>query len=179
MDDKLNAWIKELRHYNGKLHLMGPAMLDGIEDALDVMLPLLKHIDEPVLADLGSGSGLPAIPCKILHPDSRIYMIERSAKKCTFLRHTIEVLGLDGVEILQSDPLIMDIGKFDAVVARSFSPLLTLRQVCHKMLRDNGRLYYLFTGSMPDLTDTFQLKDMFSQEKKGLSLNLAVFSHLP
>ena len=77
MDERLNTWIRELRLYNGKLHLMGPSMLTGIEDELEVMLPLLMRIEEPVLADLGSGSGLPAIPYKILHPDSHICLIER------------------------------------------------------------------------------------------------------
>ena len=107
MDERLNAWIRELRLYNGKLHLMGPSMLTGIEDELEVMLPLLMRIKEPVLADLGSGSGLPGIPYKILHPDSHICLIERSVKKCTFLQHVIESLNLLGVEILCMTPSMM------------------------------------------------------------------------
>ena len=29
MDERLKTWIRELRRYNGKLHLMGPSMLTG------------------------------------------------------------------------------------------------------------------------------------------------------
>jgi 16S rRNA (guanine527-N7)-methyltransferase len=178
MDDKLNTWIRELRRYNGKLHLMGPSMLRGIEDELEIMLPLLMRIEEPVLADLGSGSGLPAIPYKILHPDSHICLIERSVKKCTFLQHVIESLNLLGVEILSHDPIHEDIGQFDAVLARSFSPLSTLVDVCLKILKPGGRLYYLFTESTPELAQPFELAQIISQKSAMHTLNLAIFNRL-
>ncbi|MGD0210068.1 MAG: RsmG family class I SAM-dependent methyltransferase [Desulfomonilia bacterium] len=179
IDDNLITWIHELRRFNGKLHLMGPAMLDGIEQELEVMLPLLMRIHEPVLADLGSGSGLPSIPYKILHPDSHLYLIERSVKKCTFLRHVIEMLALEGIEIISRDPLHEDIGRFDAVLARSFSPLSTLTDVCLKILKPNGRLYYLFTGSTPELAQDFQPDEVISETCAGFSLNLVIFNRLP
>ena len=178
MDDKLNTWIRELRRYNGKLHLMGPSMLRGIEDDLEVMLPLLMRIEEPVLADLGSGSGLSAIPYKILHPDSHICLIERSVKKCTFLQHVIESLNLLGVEILSHDPIHDDVGQFDAVLARSFSPLSTLVDVCLKILKPGGRLYYLFTESTPELVQPFELDQIISQKSVMHTLNLAIFNRL-
>jgi 16S rRNA (guanine527-N7)-methyltransferase len=178
MDDKLKTWIRELRRYNGKLHLMGPSMLKGIEDELEVMLPLLMHIEEPVLADLGSGSGLSAIPYKILHPDSHICLIERSVKKSTFLQHVIELLNLTGVEILPHDPFHDDIGQFDAVLVRSFSPLSTLVDVCLKILKPRGRLYYLFTLSTPELPHPFELTRIISQNSALHALNLAIFNHL-
>jgi 16S rRNA (guanine527-N7)-methyltransferase len=178
MDERLNAWIRELRLYNGKLHLMGPSMLTGIEDELEVMLPLLMRIKEPVLADLGSGSGLPGIPYKILHPDSHICLIERSVKKCTFLQHVIESLNLLGVEILSHDPIHDDVGQFDAVLVRSFSPLSTLVDVCLKILKPEGRLYYLFTESTPELAQPFELAQIISQKSAMHTLNLAIFNRV-
>jgi 16S rRNA (guanine527-N7)-methyltransferase len=178
MDDKLNTWIRELRRYNGKLHLMGPSLLTGIEDELEVMLPLLMRIEEPVLADLGSGSGLSAIPYKILHPDSHICLIERSVKKCTFLQHVIESLNLSGVEILSHDPFHDDVGQFDAILAQSFSPLSTLVDVCLKILKPRGRLYYLFTVNKPELAQPFELARIISQKSAMHALNLAIFNRL-
>jgi 16S rRNA (guanine527-N7)-methyltransferase len=178
MDERLNAWILELRRYNHKLHLMGPSMLTGIEDELKVMLPLLMSIKEPVLADLGSGAGLPGIPYKILHPDSHICLIERSVKKCTFLQHVIESLNLLGVEILSHDPIHDDIGQFNAVLARSFSPLSTLVDVCLKILKPGGRLYYLFTLSTPELVQPFELAQIISQKSAMYILNLAIFNRV-
>jgi 16S rRNA (guanine(527)-N(7))-methyltransferase RsmG len=179
MDERLNTWIRELRRYNGKLHLMGPSMLTGIEDELEVMLPLLMNIEEPVLADLGSGSGMPAIPYKILHPDSHICLIERSVKKCTFLQHVVESLNLSGVEILPNDPCHDDVGHFDALLARSFSPLSTLADVCLKILNPGGRLYYLFTSGRPELAQPFEFARIISQGSAIHSLNLAIFNRLP
>ncbi|HVN71939.1 MAG TPA: RsmG family class I SAM-dependent methyltransferase [Desulfomonilia bacterium] len=178
MDHRLKTWIHELRRFNGKLHLMGPAMLDNIEEEVEVMMPLLELIDEPVLADLGSGSGLPVIPYKILHPDSYVFLIERSVKKCTFLQHVIGVLGLEEVEIISQDPMKVAIGPFDAVIARSFSPLTTLREACLRIIKDNGKLYYLYTGITPEL-QPFTLEDVRTQIRGKLSLNLAIFSRHP
>jgi 16S rRNA (guanine(527)-N(7))-methyltransferase RsmG len=179
MDERLNTWIRELRRYNAKLHLMGPSMLNVIEEELEVMLPLLRRIDEPVLADLGSGSGLPAIPYKILHPGSHISLIERSIKKCTFLHHTIELLNLTGVEILPKDPLHDNVGRFDAILARSFSPLSTLADVCGKILKPGGRLYYFFTKGIPELAQPFSLIEVIKQKSRKHTLNLAIFNRLP
>jgi 16S rRNA (guanine(527)-N(7))-methyltransferase RsmG len=179
MDQRLAIWIRELRRYNGKLHLMGPSMLKGIEDELEVMLPLLKEVDEPVIADLGSGSGLPAIPYKLLHPQTHLYLIERSVKKCTFLQHVIESIHLEGVEILPHDPLHDTLEPFDAILARSFSPLSTLVDVCQKILRPNGKLYYLFTGNTPDLTQAFESVKIITRKSAKYTLNLGVFSRIP
>lgn len=89
MQDPLKTWVDEIRKYNQRLHLVSPAFLKDLEHhALDC-LELMEQIHEPVLADLGTGSGLPGIPFKIAHPDSLVFLIERSAKKCTFLRHII------------------------------------------------------------------------------------------
>jgi 16S rRNA (guanine527-N7)-methyltransferase len=178
-DDKLKAWIRELRRFNERLHLMGPAMLSGIEDELDALLPLLTGIEEPAMADLGSGSGLPAIPYKILHPGSSVYLIERSVKKCTFLRHIVEVLDLDGIEILACDPLQEDIGQFDAVLARSFSPLATLNRVCGRILRERGRLYYLFTAEEPLLEEPLRMTKIIPQGQGSPRVKLAVFTRRP
>jgi 16S rRNA G527 N7-methylase RsmG len=179
MDSRIGEWIREIERFNPRLHLMGPAMLQGLEGELQVMIPLLEVIDEPEVADLGSGSGLPAIPFKILHPGTRVVLIERSAGKSTFLRHVVQALGLDGAEVLALDPLRAPAGPFDAVLARSFSPLESLEQVCLKILRDQGRLYYLFTGDLPRLGECFRLDRTTSQASVTHQLSLAVFTRLP
>lgn len=179
MDQRITSWIRELRRFNPGLHLMGPAMLTGVEGELQAMMPLLENIREPEIADLGSGSGLPGIPFKVLHPRTKVVLIERSVKKCTFLRHTVEVLGLSEVEILCADPLHVEGIRFDAVMARSFSPTATLEKVCGKILGEGGRLYYLFTGRPPVLGTAFRHDGTFSETFGTHRINCAVFTHLP
>lgn len=179
MDPQISRWIQELKRFNPRLHLMGPAMLDRIEGELLVTLSLLRHINEPEIADLGSGSGLPGIPYKILHPEAKVFLIERSVKKCTFLRHIVETLGLTGVEILAQDPLHVDNLQFNALLARSFSPISTLEKVCRKILHEGGRLYYLFTGHPPAIGTGFQLQDLITEESQAHHVSVAIFTRFP
>ena len=87
--DKLDQWIAEIGRYNRTLHLVSPSLLAGLrQDALDCQA-VLEPVDEPLLADLGSGSGLPAIPFHLIHPDSQLDLIERSSKKCQFLKQVV------------------------------------------------------------------------------------------
>jgi 16S rRNA G527 N7-methylase RsmG len=108
-----------------------------------------------------------------------VVLIERSVRKCTFLRHVVQTLGLAGAEVLALDPLRAPAGPFDAVLARSFSPLETLEEVCLKLLRDEGRLYYLFTGALPRMGASFRLDRTASQASLTQRLSLAVFTRLP
>jgi 16S rRNA (guanine527-N7)-methyltransferase len=50
--------------------------------------------DEGSIVDLGSGSGFPAVPLKVLHPGLELVLVESSEKKSAFLRAVIRELGL-------------------------------------------------------------------------------------
>ena len=43
------------------------------------------------VADVGTGGGLPIIPCLIARPDIRANLIESSPKKCVFLHEALKV----------------------------------------------------------------------------------------
>jgi 16S rRNA (guanine(527)-N(7))-methyltransferase RsmG len=47
-----------------------------------------------VIADVGSGCGVPGIPLAIMHPDKQFILIEVTEKKIKFLNETIQRLGL-------------------------------------------------------------------------------------
>jgi 16S rRNA (guanine527-N7)-methyltransferase len=177
MDEKIRTWIREIERFNPTLHLVGSGMVSTLEQEVATTLPLLEHIREPEIADIGSGSGLPAIPFKILHPESRVVLIERSRKKCTFLRHVADILGMEGLEIMEADILKTDTGKFDAVLSRSFSPLSDLEKAVIRILKDNGRFYYLFTGkNSPELGPRFHRNRRISQEYREFILNMEEFT---
>lgn len=171
MDKKIHLWIEEIRRFNPILHLMGSGMISSLEQEVDNLLPLLSEINEPEIADLGSGSGLPAIPFKVLHPETRVVLIERSGKKCTFLRHMLDQLHMDGLEIKEADPLKKCIGGFDAVIARAFSPASSLEKALSGILNDNGRFYYLYTeNNEPELGSRFQRRELISRNPLRLGI---------
>jgi len=176
IQEKLDVWTNEVLRYNHRLHLVSSSMEKDFREHVEDCLYLLEHIQEPYITDLGSGSGLPAIPYKLIHPDSYIYMLERSAKKCTFLRHIVELLGLISIEAIQADALSDDIGRFDAIITRSFSPKNTLEKAVSKILSDEGRLYYMHTGdTLPALSDIFTLQGRISKRCTMHTLHLSTY----
>ncbi|MBN1637268.1 MAG: class I SAM-dependent methyltransferase, partial [Deltaproteobacteria bacterium] len=121
------------------------------------------HIKEPIIADLGSGAGFPAIPFALTHPDSFVFMIERSHNKCEFLRHVLGLLGLTNFELLEKDPLRQTVHRFDAVISRAFSPRKELIKILRIILADKGRFYYMQTVSAQEFIDTlFSLEETYS-----------------
>ncbi len=158
MNEKIEQWIDEIRRYNSRLHLVSPAMLADLPEHVQDCLELMADIDEPVMADLGSGSGLPAIPYKIQHPESDVFLIERSAKKCQFLRRVIAVLGLDGIEVIEGDPLVDDLGRFDAILSRAFSPKENLDRSLKNLITEEGTFYYMGNSSVAPVSEDFTRK---------------------
>lgn len=80
------------------------------------------------LVDVGSGAGLPGLALRIACPTWRVALVEATAKKCVFLRHVVEVLGLGDVvilneraEVLARQPEYRE--QYDLAVARAVAPL--------------------------------------------------------
>ena len=79
-------------------------------------LSLIPHI-QPLLdsscplVDIGSGGGFPGLVCAAAFPDSEIVLIERSSKKCAFLRRCVAEMELQHVSILSDS---FDVFPWDA-----------------------------------------------------------------
>lgn len=81
----LNAW-------NARLHLVAPCSPAefATRHILESMLALPHLPHGARVADVGSGAGLPVIPCLIMRPDIRATLIESSPKKAVFLREALQ-----------------------------------------------------------------------------------------
>ena len=80
-----------LLRWNDRLHLVAPCtpQVFATRHVLESLL-LLPHIQpDAALADIGSGAGLPIIPCLIVRPDLCATLIESSTKKSVFLREVL------------------------------------------------------------------------------------------
>jgi 16S rRNA (guanine527-N7)-methyltransferase len=56
-------------------------------------LLLLKHLPpNATVADIGSGGGLPIVPCLIVRDDLRANLFESSQKKCVFLKEALRAV---------------------------------------------------------------------------------------
>lgn len=92
----LSAYYSLLTRWNPRLHLVAPCSPEefATRHVLESLM-LLKHLPpDATIADIGSGAGLPIIPCLIVRPDLRATAIESSPKKSVFLREAAKQLNI-------------------------------------------------------------------------------------
>ncbi len=141
------AQLTEILHESRRLGLLGPgdvgphvdhgvafgeALLDGRDDAL-------------LVADLGSGGGIPALPMACRFERMRFVLIDAAAKRTAFLVWAVVQLALQErvtvvrgrAEELGHDPEHRF--AYDGVVARSFGPPSSTLECAAPLLRPGGR----------------------------------------
>ena len=94
---RLGEYYSLLTRWNDRLHLVAPCSAEEFagRHVLESLL-LLKHLPlDARVADIGSGGGLPIIPCLIARPDLQATLIESSQKKAVFLREAANQLHLN------------------------------------------------------------------------------------
>jgi 16S rRNA (guanine527-N7)-methyltransferase len=102
------------------------------------------------VADVGSGAGFPGIPLAIVRPDLQFSLIESTGKKCRFLEHVRDTLGLTNVAVVQTraeayKPEV----RFDTVLARAVGPLVDLVRNAGALVAGGGRLLAM-KGRFPE-----------------------------
>ena len=76
-----------------------------------------------VIADIGTGGGLPGIPLALSMSDTDFVLVERMSKRCLFLENCAAVLGLKNVRIENIEAERIEQRSFDIAVFRAFRPL--------------------------------------------------------
>lgn len=92
----LSAYYSLLIRWNARLHLVAPCSPEefATRHVLESLM-LLEHLPQNAkIADVGSGAGLPIIPCVIVRPDLHATLIESSQKKSVFLTEASKQLHL-------------------------------------------------------------------------------------
>ena len=92
---QLGEYYSLLTRWNDRLHLVAPCSPEefATRHVLESLL-LLKHLPQNAkIADVGSGAGLPIIPCLVARPDLEATLIESSQKKAVFLREALSAVG--------------------------------------------------------------------------------------
>src|ERR1051325_649887 len=92
---RLGEYYSLLTRWNDRLHLVAPCAPEefAVRHVLESLL-LLRYLPANArVADIGSGGGLPIIPCLIARPDLEATLIESSQKKAVFLREASKQLN--------------------------------------------------------------------------------------
>jgi len=88
---RLVDYYELLLKWNPRLHLVAPCPPEefAVRHVLESLL-LLKYLPRRArLADVGTGSGLPIIPCLLMRDDLEGVLIESSQRKAAFLREAM------------------------------------------------------------------------------------------
>ncbi|GHT56336.1 ribosomal RNA small subunit methyltransferase G [Spirochaetia bacterium] len=149
----LEKYIAEIELFNPAYGLVGAKdrselvtkhILDSLAP-LGIILRLLEtcgKIQEHLLiADAGSGAGLPGIPLAIALPNVSFTLIERMGRRAGFLRNTIAVLELSNVIVEEGEMEKQEPGRFDIITFRAFRPLdMPILKGLFRLLAEGGVL---------------------------------------
>lgn len=98
---------------------------------------------ERSLVDVGSGSGIPGIPLKIIEPSLRLTLVEAKHRKAEFLLALLPEIGLSDVTVLTRraeevahDPRHRE--QYDYAVAKALAPMRTLCELTLPFVRMGG-----------------------------------------
>jgi 16S rRNA (guanine(527)-N(7))-methyltransferase RsmG len=92
---RLGEYYSLLTRWNDRLHLVAPCSPEefAVRHVLESLV-LLQHLPwNATVVDVGSGGGLPIIPCLIARADLEATLIESSQKKAVFLREASKQLN--------------------------------------------------------------------------------------
>ena len=95
------------------------------------------------LVDVGSGAGFPGLPLKIAWPGLNVTLVDSVGKKAAFLRHVVDALGLEGVEVevgraeaLAHEARLRE--GFDVVASRAVAKMAELAELTLPFCKPGG-----------------------------------------
>lgn len=148
--EKLARHADELLRWNRAIRLtaiVDPAEI-AVKHVLDSLL-LLKFAPYPGRTlDVGSGGGYPGIPLAVALPESRVVLLDPTAKKCAFLSHVCRRIGLANAAVVRgriAKGPALPIGQFDHIVSRATFPPAEALGLLEPYLAPGGRVL-LMTG---------------------------------
>lgn len=133
--EALLTYAAELYRFNEKLGLVEAEPQTFVyAHLLDALAPISvfpagtsRLFGEKVsLVDVGSGAGLPGIPLALAFPQLSVSLLDRSGRRCGFLRNAVAILGRRDISIVQGDLREASRrypGAFDVLTSRAFHPL--------------------------------------------------------
>lgn len=101
---------------------------------------ILPHVGPGDLLDVGSGAGLPGIPCAILRPALAVTVLDTSQKKTAFMRQAAAELELANVTVVcERVEVWKPARQFAQIVSRAFSELREFVKLTDHLLAAGGR----------------------------------------
>lgn len=149
--DMFAQYSQMLIEWNKKINLTSIDDISGIYvkhfyDSLNMARMFLNERLDFDLLDLGTGAGFPGIPMKIVFPDLKLTLCDSLQKRIIFLRHVVDQLQLNRVEIIHDRGEVLARNTeyhehFSNVVSRAVAKFPVLLELAFPLLKINGHFF--------------------------------------
>lgn len=139
---KLEIYLYLLSRWSRRVNLISRRELSVVatkhlRQAL-IMAPVVSSIPCRLIMDIGSGAGFPAIPLKIVIPDSYFVFVEVRRKRAHFLKEVVRTVGLDSIEVVNDRIENLSHMGADLVTARAVASPEKLLELVQRHLSPHG-----------------------------------------
>ena len=167
--DRLAEYYTLLLKWNPRLHLVAPCSPEefAVRHVLESLLLLSYFPINARLADIGSGAGLPVIPCLVVREDLCATLIESSPKKAVFLNEALRMVNA-------ADRSRLIVGRFEAQ-----PPPPVDFVTCRALDRFGDKLPILIRWAPPRATLLLFAGQSIRKQAESLSLNIVAIEHIP
>jgi len=141
-NEELNLFSRQMPHQE---------LIDN--HLIDCLLPLsLLPQDLKVMADFGSGGGLPGVIYALARPHTQVQLYEKSPKKREFLSKCRTLAP--NLEVFGEIPL--ELANVELITARAFKPLDVILDLSRNYYKKKGR-YFLLKGRLEKINEEILL----------------------
>ena len=171
---KIKKYKDLLLQENQKQNLISRKQENNIDNHIKDCLSISSHLSSNIM-DLGTGGGLPGIPLAIEDPRKKIYLVEASQKKCSFLLHTKNLLSLENLHVINKrgeDLHLKDFAEDMDIVTRAFGTAEKTIKTTKKLLENpNNQLKLMKTEEalkeekIPKGYEVKKIEDLDSKDK--------------
>jgi len=134
------AYTNRLAKDSETFGLLGPRELPRIWSRHVINSALLSELvpDESLVADVGSGAGLPGIPMAIAQPKAHFTLIEPMERRANWLSAVVEDLGIKNIDVIRARAEEVSRTDFDIVTARAVAALDKLLKLLTPLTRGSN-----------------------------------------
>lgn len=147
--DLLKKYFLELQRFNKVVNLVSAKTLlhsDAIHFADSILASQIvrkKSNKDKSLFDLGSGNGFPGLVYAILYPDQKVVLMDSDERKCEFLKHVADTLGLLNVSVQCKKIDLLPTHSIEQAICRGFAPLPKALLMLRKIIDKGGVIYHM------------------------------------